>query len=436
MTDRQLGWRYDAFISYRRSDGSTVARWLYTKLRRYKLPRGFDRGRARKLAIYLDTAYEQASDDFFERNIRPSLESSRFLLIVATPDTLLPRADGTKNWVEREIDVFAASAIEGRILVVRAAGPDLAGSLPSGLHLRFPNLDIVDFRGLTNLSSFSLRRRFAFHDKALNLVAALLDVPPENMPRLRVEETRRRVLRLLTKAAVSSVLAVVLAATAGWYLQPSAIRDIAAALPLEPCRAEPRGSVVQRFERGWIVARFSSNMFYGIRQDIPAVRWWSLPDPYTGRNVSCVGVQNEHLLQRGFRTAYCESSLQDMLRTQLGEPLTYEGRALLQYQRWSSGLLIVGLPGTNIGLAKNPEDQQKEFAALDTVFLRNIGARSDGVGASTRISGTGGKAYCSAIWFPSVNGVDWRGLAHPSSCTTIREEAFYLRPRFSCDVGQ
>ena len=79
---------YDAFISYRRSDGIAVARWLRRALESFRVPRSMRNGYDRRLRIYIDTAYERGTSDFYENNIRPALLASRFLLIVATPNAL------------------------------------------------------------------------------------------------------------------------------------------------------------------------------------------------------------------------------------------------------------------------------------------------------------------------------------------------------------
>jgi hypothetical protein len=102
MNQSELDYLYDAFISYRRSDGAAIAAWLRRRLQDYTLPSKIAAGR-NKLRVYLDTAFERANEDFWANNIEPALRASRYLVVVATPDTLRPRADGEQNWVERGI---------------------------------------------------------------------------------------------------------------------------------------------------------------------------------------------------------------------------------------------------------------------------------------------------------------------------------------------
>src|SRR6185436_6157179 len=91
--------RYDCFISYRRSDGTTIAQWLRRHLVSYRLPKSLASAHSTRLAVYLDTVYERATNDFFEQNIVPALEASR-----------------------REIRKFLETPQRSNIIVVRAAG--------------------------------------------------------------------------------------------------------------------------------------------------------------------------------------------------------------------------------------------------------------------------------------------------------------------------
>ena len=86
---------YDAFISYKRSDGTRAARWLRRKLLGYRLPRALRDRWPRKLSVYLDTVYERATDDFFENNVKLALIQSRHLVVVVSP-ALLDVAPGTR----------------------------------------------------------------------------------------------------------------------------------------------------------------------------------------------------------------------------------------------------------------------------------------------------------------------------------------------------
>src|SRR4051794_4129690 len=102
--DRVTSHKYDAFISYRRADGRRYAVALRRALLDFRFPRGFDDAPRRRLAVYLDTIYERATNDFFEETIQPALRTSAHLIVVRTPRAIQARADGQPNWVEREIE--------------------------------------------------------------------------------------------------------------------------------------------------------------------------------------------------------------------------------------------------------------------------------------------------------------------------------------------
>ncbi len=93
---------YDAFISYRRSDGSRTAQWLRRELQSFRLPRALRADLGRPVKLYLDTACERGTADFYENNIRPALLAARSLFVIATPDARR-RPAGTEDWIQRDV---------------------------------------------------------------------------------------------------------------------------------------------------------------------------------------------------------------------------------------------------------------------------------------------------------------------------------------------
>jgi tetratricopeptide (TPR) repeat protein len=203
---------FDAFISYRRSDGASVAHWLRQRLEQYKAPHFFSALRKRKLKIYLDTSYERSTQDFYEQNIGPALANSRFLIVIATPAALIQRKSGI-DWMEREIGDFLAQGGENRILVVRGAG-DTSALLPARLLERFPNIEIVDLRGASRWSILSISRSSRLNDELLKLLAVLLDVQMEDMPRLKQEQERRQQVRMGASIGIGTSLVLLALAAA------------------------------------------------------------------------------------------------------------------------------------------------------------------------------------------------------------------------------
>lgn len=198
---------YDAFISYRRSDGTSAARRIRAMLQHYRLPRTLRKGHQQKLTVFLDTAYERGAADFYEQTIRPALMSSRWLVVVATPDAVR-RAEG-EDWIGREVADFAAGPNGGNVVVVRARG-EFMDELPADIAARYPNVQIIDLREEGLLSRLSPQRNARLADEELKLVGPLFGVALEDMPRLRREEEKRQMGRLgaVAGAAVATLILV------------------------------------------------------------------------------------------------------------------------------------------------------------------------------------------------------------------------------------
>lgn len=199
---------FDAFISYRRSDGNAFARRLRRLLQDYRPPPSLRDRQPQPLKLYLDTIYEQATNDFFEKVTLPALLASRHLIIVATPDAIDRGAD-RNDWIRREIDAFERGPNAGNIFVVRAL--DVPGNtLPGDLDRRYPNIEIIDLKGLGPLSFVNPTRSARLADETAKLLAPLLGFGLDDMPALRREEERRQQVRLglATGSATSVIVAV------------------------------------------------------------------------------------------------------------------------------------------------------------------------------------------------------------------------------------
>ena len=210
---------FDAFVSYRRSDGARVAHWLRRELEGFELPRALRATHGRKLRIYLDTAYERGTSDFYVNTIRPALLASRFLLVVATPDAQR-RREGVEDWIQREVSDFTAGPNKRNVIVVRAAG-EFADPLPADVAQRFPNIEIVDLRGASRLWFLNPLKASRLGAEKLKLIAPLIDLPGDAMPRLRQEEERRQQARLGIAAGIGLAVLTAVSATSIYALQSS-----------------------------------------------------------------------------------------------------------------------------------------------------------------------------------------------------------------------
>jgi WD40 repeat protein len=210
-TEFKLKW--DAFISYRRSDGTKTARWLRSRFHSYKLPKILRKKHQKKVRTYLDTSYEQATEDFFEKTIAPALKQSRFLIVVSSPDALKPNDDGSPNWVVKEIEYFGNLSQGNNVATVLARG-EFTDPLPGDLKERFPNIEIIDLRSLTPGRYFWWPKRWRLEKEFLKLVAPIYDISQEEMPILKREETRRRRRRFWGVIVTISFFLVLLTAFA------------------------------------------------------------------------------------------------------------------------------------------------------------------------------------------------------------------------------
>ncbi len=185
---------YSAFISYRRSDGTKAANWLRDALQSYRLPKKLRGGHADKLRIFLDTAYERGAHHFYEKTIQPALLASDHLIVLATPDAVSREGPVQDDWMAREINDFSQGPNAENLIVVRGAG-DFDGPLPTRISEVYPNAQIIDLRGVTDLNFFNFGRSAFFDNEKIKIVAALHDVPLDSMPILRQEAERRRQAR-------------------------------------------------------------------------------------------------------------------------------------------------------------------------------------------------------------------------------------------------
>jgi WD40 repeat protein len=247
---------YEAFLSYRRSDGSRYARTLRRVLMEFRFPRALRAyQRPRPPAIYFDRIFESATEDFFEHTIKPALEHSRQLIIVATPDSRKPRANGVPNWVVREIQHFA-SFVPPRAILVAVAKGDLLAPLPAAVDELLPNVQRVDIRGLTPLRFLWPPLAWRAHDEILGLVASLYTVAPRDMPTLRQEAARRRNVNISTLAVGALALVGLLSGLLIWAVTSERVtRSTAMALGAERVSSVSRDRAFELATNAFALAR-------------------------------------------------------------------------------------------------------------------------------------------------------------------------------------
>lgn len=225
---------YDLFIAYRRRDGSDLAKYLRLRLQSFRLSdeviQGLpltDQERARrKLKVYLDVAYERATDDFFIRKVIPALDGSNRLAVISTPaafeDIELESGQTGPNWVGREVDHFLNTRGEdARENVFVVLGPGAPENVFPGRLNESSRWDWVDFRAF---------KRFRWLTEAndaglAKLVAGLYQLPDELLPVLRREERNRRRRWATIAIFTATLVAALTTALAVWALKETQIAE-------------------------------------------------------------------------------------------------------------------------------------------------------------------------------------------------------------------
>src|SRR6185312_910019 len=182
--------KYRAFISYRRKDAGTQARWLRRRLLNFRLPKEVlddlpeDRrvDAERRVAYFLDTSYQSANEDFWASNIEPALKDSEYLIVLSSPSALETRPDGSENWVAREIASFLAvhGEAEGRKRIIVALTPKGSTEVfPGSLNHLSGNWDWADLRDNPGWRLFAPRIAKRLDDAFLRIAARLFEIPQQ-----------------------------------------------------------------------------------------------------------------------------------------------------------------------------------------------------------------------------------------------------------------
>jgi hypothetical protein len=212
---------------------------------------------------------------------------------------------------------------------------------------------------------------------------------------------------------------------------PEVFKEIVEGNPVGDCASESRGSSVQMFENGWLLADFVENLHFAIWRQGDGVDWLKVSASSLVTEPSCAAVKGAQLLQLGFRAQYCAAN-SEALRTALGSPLDEETRAWVQYQGFSSGLLIYGLPG------KKLQPENPVFQVLVAAFLDHESDDDVGRGRIRAITADSSErdAYCTALWYPAAKDLTMSAIqqAHLSKCLTAVRPEHYSEKRKWCSV--
>ena len=145
--------------------------------------------------------------------------------------------------------------------------------------------------------------------------------------------------------------------------------------------------------------------------------------------MECTGLvkgENDHFLRWGFRWWYCSKNAKD-IRSELGEPLGNETAVWAQYQRWSKGLLVAGLPTAMSDI------QAGKSKVLANIFLKGAPKNDHGTARWNMVQADSPdlqacKANCNVVWY--INGFD-QGAA---GCAVKHPPEDFLKNRAFCSL--
>lgn len=238
---------YNAFISYRRSDGGSVAKWLRRKIINYRLPHSLRKNQPEKLSVYLDEIYDYPSDDFWTNTIEPALFKSEYLVIISTPDAIKQSDTNAVSWMEREIAYFLEKKGQEKIIIVLANGK-IEDSIPSLIREVAPNTNIIDIR-MANRWFTRITGRQVLADSVRTIAAQFFNIKDELMPVLREEERhqKQKIVVML------STIALLVIASIGYLLflneRETSLRQVAEVLASERKQIADANRIVVRAEQ-------------------------------------------------------------------------------------------------------------------------------------------------------------------------------------------
>ncbi len=207
---------------------------------------------------------------------------------------------------------------------------------------------------------------------------------------------------------------------------------------ISQCKAEPKGSSVQLFTKGWLVQRVASHTYYSISKDPEGTLSWMKVNRAEIHQSpeNCEQFHKNHLLAGGFRR-WCCSSDSTELHDLLGEPIWQEVVIWVQFQDWTGGILIYGLPETA------GELEEPRFLNMHALFLNGEKDHDKGIGNWVRFTKANfeKEARCTSLWYPVVRGGDGYGvrklppqLRDSPDCLEVIEPDVYIRPMDRCSL--
>ena len=179
---------YYAFVSHSHRDAKW-ATWIQNALERYRLPSSVRKAVRKPLPKRLAPVFRDATDlgsCQLVEGLHRELEASRFLIVICSPDSAKPNAEG-KHYVDHEVDYFAGLGRADRIIPVIVSGTPEESFSP-----KIRELDLL-----------ALDATKASRSRVLNdIVAKILGLRPDELWR---RERRRQLVFRIWQGVIAAV---------------------------------------------------------------------------------------------------------------------------------------------------------------------------------------------------------------------------------------
>lgn len=177
----QTGYTYYAFVSYSHKD-EKWSKWIQNALEHYRLPAVVRKEVGKPLPRKIHPVFRDDTDlgpGRLEDELQQELEQSQFLIVVCSPNSAKPNAEG-KHWVNKEVSRFCAMGRVDRVIPVIVEGTAATAFCPK-----------IAEEGLLGLDATKQPKARILND----LVAKILGLRPDEL--WRREERRLRTKRRL-----------------------------------------------------------------------------------------------------------------------------------------------------------------------------------------------------------------------------------------------
>ncbi|PRO68024.1 toll/interleukin-1 receptor domain-containing protein [Alteromonas gracilis] len=220
----------NVFLSYRRRDAASPARYLRKKLLSFKLNKNFQ-SLYKQPHVFLDVMYERAGSDFWLEKIVPELEKADFLIVLVSPSINENASDVERNWTLKELLEFEKICLRKkidprtRIIPVLCSGTT-EKDIPGCMQNMSTTWDWVDWNLYSWKKALPFTSREQINDGLYKLTATLFDIKGDELTahNLRNKRELRKANTLYTSLATFVI--IILSGLTAWALNEQRLAKI------------------------------------------------------------------------------------------------------------------------------------------------------------------------------------------------------------------